>query len=187
VPDSELYTGLGDDGFTRLLGPERVPKHDLRPEAFGTVDEVQAILGVARACGCRQATAEVLLPIQKDLHRLMAELAGTGSGDSPFAGSIGPEHVGRLEGWIAEAEARVEHGTDFVVPGDSVTGAALHLARTVARRAERRVVHLAHEGFMPNDDVIRYLNRLSSLLFALACAEDQAATGTAATPAGGDA
>ena len=187
MPHSELYTGRGDDGFTGLLGPERVPKHDLRPEAYGTVDEVQAVLGIARACGCTQATAEVLLSIQKDLHRLMAELAGAGGEDSPFAGSIAPEHVGRLEDWVAEAEARVELPRVFVVPGDSKPGAVLHHARTVARRAERRVVHLAHEGFLPNDDLIRYLNRLSSLLFVLACAEDQAVAGTAPSLAEGDA
>jgi cob(I)alamin adenosyltransferase len=187
VPHSELYTGRGDDGFTGLLGPERVPKHDLRPEAYGTVDEVQAVLGVARASGCTQATAEVVLSIQKDLHRLMAELAGAGSEKSAFSGSITQEHVGRLEGWIAETEARVELPRAFVVPGDSKPGAFLHHARTVARRAERRVVHLAHEGFLPNDDLIRYLNRLSSLLFALACAEDQAVAGTAPSLAEGDA
>lgn len=187
MPHSELYTRRGDDGFTGLLGPERVPKHDLRPEAYGTVDEVQAVLGVARASGCARATAEILRSIQKDLHRLMAELAGVGSGESPFAGSITAEHVGRLEGWIAEAEARVELPAAFVVPGDSKPGAALHHARTVARRAERRVVRLAHEGLLPNDDLIQYLNRLSSLLFVLACAEDLADSGTAPPLVTGDA
>jgi cob(I)alamin adenosyltransferase len=187
VPRSELYTGRGDDGFTGLLGPERVPKHDLRPEAYGAVDEVQAVLGIARASGCTQATAEILLSLQEDLHRLMAELAGAGSGDSPFAGSIAPEQVGRLEGLIAQTEARVELPRAFVIPGDSMPGAALHHARTVARRAERRVVHLAHEGFLPNDDLIRYLNRLSSLLFVLACAEDQAVAGSTPLLVEGDA
>jgi cob(I)alamin adenosyltransferase len=187
VPHSELYTGRGDNGFTGLLGPERVPKHDLRPEAYGTVDELQAVLGVARACGCTQATAEVLLSIQKDLHRLMAELAGAGSEKSAFSSSITQEDVGRLEVWIAEAEAAVELPRAFVVPGDSKPGAALHHARTVARRAERRVVHLAHEGLLSNDDLIRYLNRLSSLLFVLAYAEDQAVAGTAPSLAEGDA
>jgi cob(I)alamin adenosyltransferase len=187
VPDSELYTGRGDDGFTGLLGPERVPKHDLRPEAYGTVDELQAVLGIARASSCSQATADVLLLIQKDLHLLMAELAGAAGGAARFSGSIAPEHVTRLEAWIADAEVTVELPEAFVVPGDSIPGAALHHARTVARRAERRAVHLAHEGYLPNEDPIRYLNRLSSLLFVLACAEDQAAVGTQRSMAGGDA
>jgi cob(I)alamin adenosyltransferase len=187
VPDSELYTGRGDDGSTGLLGPERVPKHDLRTEAYGTVDEVQAVLGIARANGCTQETADVILIVQRDLHRLMAELAAAAGGAGHFAGSIAPEHVERLEAWIAEAEAAVELPKAFVLPGDSIPGAALHHARTVARRAERRVVHLAHEGFLPNQDLIRYLNRLSSLLFVLACAEDQAVAGTQPSTVRGDA
>lgn len=184
---SRLFTGRGDDGFTGLLGPERVPKHDLRPEAYGTVDEVQAVLGMARASGCTRATAEILLSIQKDLHRFMAELAGIGAGESRYGGSITPEHVRRLEGWIAEAEARVELPSAFVIPGEGMPGALLHHARTVARRAERRVVHLAHEGLLPNYDLIRYLNRLSSLLFVLACGEEQASTGKAPRQVTGDA
>ncbi len=187
MPHSELYTGRGDDGFTGLLGPERVPKYDLRPEACGTVDEVQAALGIARASGCTHRTSEILLSIQEDLHRFMAELAGVGAGKSPYAGSITPEHVSRLEGWIAEAEAAVELPSAFVVPGDSIPGAFLHHARTVARRAERRVVQLAHQNSLPNNDLIRYLNRLSSLLFLLAYTEDQAITGKAPRLVGGDA
>ena len=83
-------------------------------------------------------------------------------------------HVEQLEDWIAEFEAQVEMPREFVVPGDSRPGAALHLARTVVRRAERRAVRLAHEGLLANGQVLRYLNRLSSLLFVLACFEDQA-------------
>lgn len=178
MPHSKLYTGHGDDGYTGLLGAERVPKHDLRPEAYGTVDEVQAVLGVARASRCTIETGEILLSIQRDLHRMMAELASAGSDESPFSESITAEHVGRLERHIVEIEARIELPKAFVVPGDSRPGAALHQARTVARRAERRVVHLAHEGLLDNEELVRYLNRLSSLLFVLAFAEDQTATGT---------
>jgi cob(I)alamin adenosyltransferase len=107
----------------------------------------------------------------------MAELAAAGDEDSPFAGSVNAVAVARLEGWLADPESRVEAPTEFVVPGDSAAGAALHLARTVVRRAERRAARLADDGLLPNPHVLRYLNRLSSLLFVLALFEDQAAGG----------
>jgi cob(I)alamin adenosyltransferase len=181
MADSQFYTRAGDDGHTGLLGPERVPKYDPRPEAYGAVDEAQAALGLARASDCTARTAEIVLDIQRDLYTLMAELAA--SAGSPFAGSIAASHVIQLEGWIAELETRLEMPQEFVVPGDSNPGAALHLARTVVRRAERLAVRLVHEGTLDNVQVVRYLNRLSSLLFVLALAEDQAATGTTPTRA----
>jgi cob(I)alamin adenosyltransferase len=183
LADSQFYTRHGDDGYTRLLGPGRVPKYDLRPEAYGTVDEAQAALGLARAGGCTSDTADILLVIQRDLYHLMAELAAAGDRDSPFGNSITTTHVTQLEKWLAESEARVETGREFVVPGDSLAGAALHLARTIVRRAERLAVRLAHKNMLENDQVIRYLNRLSSLIFVLACLEDQAATNAQPTPA----
>jgi cob(I)alamin adenosyltransferase len=185
MADSQFYTRRGDQGCTGLLGPERVPKYDLRPETCGTVDEAQAALGLARASGCTVRAEEVLLLVQRDLYLLMAELVAAGSADSPFADSIATAHVEQLESWIAEFEAQVEMPKEFVVPGDSLPGAALHLARTIVRRAERFVVRLSHEGLLGNDHVIRYLNRLSSLLFALACFEDQIATSAGATLAKG--
>lgn len=181
MADSQFYSRRGDDGYTGLLGPERVPKYDLRPEAYGSVDEAQATLGLARASGCTPGTDEILLAIQRDLYTLMAELAAAGDDDSPFAGSITAAHVDQLEDWIAGAEAQVEMPREFVIPGDSPPGAALHLARTVVRRAERSAVRLVHEGLLGNELVVRYLNRLSSLLFVLAILEDRRATGQGAT------
>ena len=183
MPDSQFYTRSGDDGYTGLLGPERVPKYDPRPEAYGAVDEAQAAMGLARASGCTPRTDKILLSIQQDLYALMAELAAAGDDDSPFTGSIADAHVEQLEQWIAELEAQVEMPKEFVVPGDSQPGAALHLARTVVRRAERLAVRLAHEGMLGNPRVVRYLNRLSSLLFVLAFTEDREATGRDATQA----
>ncbi|MEJ2210434.1 MAG: cob(I)yrinic acid a,c-diamide adenosyltransferase [Anaerolineae bacterium] len=174
---SEFYSGRGDDGYTQLLGPGRVPKYDPRPEAYGTVDEAQAALGLARAAGGTAEGADVVLALQRDLYSLMAELAAAGDEDSPFAGSVSAGHVARLEGWLADLEARVEAPTEFVVPGDSPAGAALHLARTVVRRAERQAARLAADGLLTNLHVLGYLNRLSSLLFVLALFEDQAAGG----------
>jgi cob(I)alamin adenosyltransferase len=185
MPDTPWFTGRGDDGFTGLLGPDRVPKYDPRPDAYGTVDEAQAALGLVRAGGCAPRTAEILLDVQRDLYPLMAELAAAGEGDSPFRGAITPGHVERLEAWLAEVQAGLEVPREFVVPGDSQAGAALHLARTVVRRAERAAVRLHHQGPLANERVLGYLNRLSSLLFVLACAEDQAATAHAPTRAKG--
>jgi cob(I)alamin adenosyltransferase len=179
--DSQFYSRRGDDGFTGLLGPERVPKYDLRPQAYGCVDEAQAALGLARASGCTPGTDEILLALQRDLYTLMAELAAAGDDDSPFAGSITAAHVLQVEEWIAGAEAQIEMPREFVIPGDSQPGAVLHLARTVVRRAERHAVRLVHEGLLGNELVVRYLNRLSSLLFVLAILEDKRATGQGAT------
>jgi cob(I)alamin adenosyltransferase len=179
MPDSQFYTQRGDDGYTGLLGPERVPKYDLRPQAYGTVDEAQAAMGLARASRCTPRTGEILLAVQRDLYPLMAELAD----GSTFAGSITGANVGQLESWIGEIEAEVEMPREFVIPGDSPAGAALHLARTVVRRAERLAVRLVHEGLLDNNQVLRYLNRLSSLLFVLACSEDLARTRSAPTQA----
>ena len=173
---SKFYSRRGDNGYTGLLGPERVPKYDLRPEACGTVDEAQAALGLARATGCMPRTGEILLTIQRDLHPIMAELASAGQAKTPLSGNITATQVAQLESWIAELETQVEMPDQFIVPGDSRPGAALHLARTVVRRAERLAVRQAHEGLLDNDQVVGYLNRLSSLLFGLACLEDQTAT-----------
>jgi cob(I)alamin adenosyltransferase len=183
MPHSQFYTRRGDDGTTGLLGPERVPKYDLRPEAYGTVDEAQSALGLARAGGCTPRTGLILLAVQRELHGLMAELAAAGTAENPFAGTIGAAQVDQLEGWIAEVEAQVEMPHEFVVPGDSRPGAALHLARTVVRRAERLAVRLADAEWIDNDFLLQYLNRLSSLLFALACYEDVQATHQASTRA----
>ena len=178
---SQFYSGRGDDGYTGLLGPERVPKYDLRPEAYGTVDEAQAAIGLARASGCTAQSERILLAIQRDLYTLMAELAAAGDDDSPFAGSITTGHLEQVEDWIAQLETIVKMPKEFVVPGDSQSGAALHLARTVIRRAERHAVRLAHDGVLVNHLPVRYLNRLSSLLYVLALAEDQEATGQGLT------
>ena len=172
---SRYYTGRGDDGSTGLLGPERVPKYDLRPETYGTVDEAQAAMGLARAGGCTPRTGAVLLSVQRTLYTLMAEVAAAGQAASPFAGAMAAAHVEELEGWLAEFGQAVEMPKEFVVPGDSQPGAALHLARTVVRRAERRAARLAADGLLENEQLVRYLNRLSSLLYVLALYEDQAA------------
>lgn len=173
---SSFFTGRGDDGQTGLLSPGRVPKYDLRPEAYGAVDEAQAALGLVRASNCQPLTAEVVLGVQRFLPSLMAELAAAGQADSPWSGRTTAEQVDQVETWIAQIEGKIDLPREFVIPGGSAVGAALHLARTVVRRAERRVVRLADEGLLTNPHVVRYLNRLSSLLFVLAILEDGAAS-----------
>jgi cob(I)alamin adenosyltransferase len=168
------YTGSGDDGYTGLLGHGRVPKYAARPEAYGCVDEASAALGLARAQAHQGPLGDLLVTVQRDLHLLMADLA-----TPPEAATrppwLGIERVAWLEQVIAEMGCQVEMPAGFVVPGDSLSGATLDLARTVVRRAERLVARLAHAGELRDDTPLRYLNRLSSLLFILARLEDKAA------------
>ena len=170
----KLYTRTGDEGYTGLLGKERVPKYDLRPEAYGQVDEAQAALGLCRAGPLSQRGRDLLLPIERDLYHIMTELA-TAPGVEPPTPPITAERVEWLERVTEELGQAVGPFTQFVLPGDSQAGALVHLARTVVRRAERAVARLAHEENLENSQVLRYLNRLSSFLFALARYEDKVA------------
>ena len=167
----KMYTRTGDEGYTGLLGKERVPKYDLRPEAYGQVDEAQALLGVCRAGPLSQRGRDSLIPIERDLYHMMAELA-TAPGVQLSLPSIAAQRVEWLEGVTDELSQITGPFTDFILPGDSQAGALVHLARTVVRRAERAVARLLHEGDLENAEVLRYLNRLSSFLFALARYED---------------
>jgi cob(I)alamin adenosyltransferase len=171
---SKFYTGRGDDGTTTLWrGRQRLAKYDLQPEAYGTVDEAQAALGLARALARRPRTREMLLQVQRDLHALMAELALSPEAE-PRPAPFPAERVAGLEEFLAELTPEVARPEGFVVPGDSMAGAALDLARTVVRRAERIVTRLVHERQFASAQAVPYLNRLSSLLFVLARAEDAA-------------
>jgi cob(I)alamin adenosyltransferase len=169
--DSKYYTTSGDDGTTGLLGEGRVKKHHPRPEAFGAVDEAQAALGVARAVMQDRGAADVILKAQRDLYHVMAELAATKDAAPRFR-AIDADSVRWLEEQTDAYGAKIDLPREFVVPGDSPSGAALDLARTVIRRAERRVVKLDDDGQIDNPHLMRYLNRLSSLAFVLARHED---------------
>jgi len=169
-----FYTRRGDDGFTDLLGGPRVAKYDLRPEALGTLDEASAALGVARAMARRVETGPALLQAQRCLYLLMADIA-TIEGRQAGKPRLTAEHVAALEQTIADLDAHVQVPKEFVAPGDTLSGAAVDFARTVVRRAERVLVRLAHEEWLPSPDGLVYLNRLSSLLFGLARYEDAAA------------
>ncbi|MCS7221084.1 MAG: cob(I)yrinic acid a,c-diamide adenosyltransferase [Anaerolineae bacterium] len=171
---SRLYSGAGDDGYTSVLGRERVPKYDLRPAAYGTVDEVTSWLGLAKMQTQSPRASEIIQQVQHDLYALMADLATL-----PEAATRPPwlkeERIGWLEQQTDTLAAEVEIPPAFVIPGDSQGGAMLDVARAITRRAERLVARLYHQGELRNNDPLRYLNRLSSLLFVLARLEDRAA------------
>ncbi len=165
------YTGVGDDGTTGLLGEGRVPKYHPQPEAFGTVDEVSASIGYARASVQDELSQEILLQAQRDCYQMMAELAATPETQAQFR-MIGSEHVRWVEEKTDAIGEHVELPREFIIPGDSKEGALLDVARTIARRAERQVVKLLDDGLIENKELVAYLNRLSSLLFVLARYQD---------------
>ena len=166
----KIYTKTGDQGSTGLFGGGRVPKDDVRVEAYGDVDELNAVLGVARSVEPMPRVDEVLVPIQRDLFAIGALLATPDRDKMAMhlqKARIDDTRIGELEHAIDDGEAELEPLTAFIVPGGSPKAAALHVARTVCRRAERHVVRLQHEVELPAIVVI-YLNRLSDLLFTLA-------------------
>ena len=165
---AKVTTGTGDSGYTSLLGEQRVPKYDERPEAFGTVDEATSALGLARALTDDGQVREAILHMQRDLYVLMAELATPPEHQAAVGMRVTAEQVAWLETLEGELKAQVEIPNKFIIPGDTPPGAALDLARTVIRRAERLVARLHHEGVVQNGDVLRYLNRLSDAVFILA-------------------
>ncbi|HTP00634.1 MAG TPA: cob(I)yrinic acid a,c-diamide adenosyltransferase [Anaerolineales bacterium] len=168
-----FFTRRGDDGTTGLLGKGRVPKHDARIEAVGTLDEASAAMGLARAMVQGEGSAALLVEAQRDLYHVMAEVAATpeSSGRFRFDG----ERVKWLEAQIERLSKIVKVPGEFIVPGDTPGEAALSMARAVVRRAERRLVELADKGKISNPELQRYVNRLSSLLFVLELAENKAA------------
>jgi cob(I)alamin adenosyltransferase len=171
-----LFTGKGDAGETDLLGG-RVGKDDPRIAAIGALDEASSAIGFARASAGTERARALLLDTQRDLYKIMAELAYT-SEQWPARVEVGPDRVEWLERETDALTAEVPPPRAFIIPGDTVPGAALDVARAIARRAERETVAIAGGGYVANPEVLRYLNRLSSLLFALARYEDHAAGAT---------
>jgi cob(I)alamin adenosyltransferase len=176
----KFYTTSGDDGTTGLLGEGRVRKYHPRPETYGTVDEAQASMGVARAAMRDREAAAVILQAQRDLYLLMAELAATKNAAPEFR-QIDSARVAWLEEQTDAYGARISLPREFTVSGDSASGAALDLARTVVRRAERLVVKAFDDGLIENRELVRYLNRLSALLFVLSRYEDALSGASAVT------
>ena len=172
---SSFYTRSGDDGTTGQLGEGRLPKYHPRVEALGNLDEASASLGLARSLCQASQSAPVLVEVQRDLYAIMAEVAATPKNASRFRG-IEPERIKWLEdSQIDMAAAAAPIPAEFILPGDSQAGAALSLARTIVRRAERRLAELIDKGELENPVLLQYLNRLSSLCFALEILENQQA------------
>ena len=189
----KIYTRTGDGGETGLFGGPRVRKDDRRVEAYGAVDELNAALGAASAALAEPDLAAMLRETQSALFDLGGGLATPRARERAAAGlaapRIGADAIGRLEGWIDALEEELEPLTQFVLPGGAPAAAALHLARTICRRAERRAVTLAEAEEIP-DEALRYLNRLSDFLFVAARAVNRRAgveepRWTSRPPAGG--
>ncbi len=168
-----FYTRKGDDGKTGLLGEGRVAKHHARIETLGTLDESSAALGVARASARDPRCGPLLLEAQRDLYRLMAEVAAPPENANQF--HFDAKRIQWLETQTDALSKTIEMPSEFILPGDTASGAALSLARAVVRRAERRVVELFDTGEITNPALQQYLNRLSSLLFVLELIENQVA------------
>ena len=164
----KIYTKTGDEGMTGLLGKGRLPKDDVRIEAYGTVDELNAVLGLVRSQGLDSRADALAAQLQSDLFVVGSALADP-SPTGPFYHAITAEHVARLETQIDALETELQPLTQFILPGGAPAAAHIHLARTVCRRAERLVVRLSRQ---PGENVsgllVIFLNRLSDLLFVLA-------------------
>lgn len=165
---NKIYTKTGDDGTTGLVGGTRVKKYDLRLEAYGTVDELNASVGVVRSYPIPENLKEKLEEVQNRLFNIGSRLASDEKGDAYTAGlSIEEAHLRYLENSIDELEEELPELTRFILPGGDLAAAQCHVARTVCRRAERRILEFAqHRNVQP--EIIRYMNRLSDFLFVLA-------------------
>jgi cob(I)alamin adenosyltransferase len=171
----KIYTKTGDQGMTGVLGAGRIPKDNVRIDAYGTVDELNAVLGVARTFGVDSLTDAALAQLQNELFTVGSALADP-SPNGPFHHAITAEHVARLEGEIDTVESELTPLAQFILPGGTAPAAHIHLARTVCRRAERLIVRLSRQ---PDESVsstlVIYLNRLSDLLFVLSRVVNQRA------------
>lgn len=170
----KIYTRTGDDGTTSLFSGGRVPKHHLRVESYGTVDELNSVLGVARTMGLSASAAAHVERVQNELFALGADLATPLDAPTDYVVRVTADQVTALETAIDTLTADLPPLTHFILPGGSPAAAMIHVARTVCRRAERLVVQLSeHEAI--GDIPVHYLNRLSDFLFTLARWENQQA------------
>lgn len=166
----KIYTKTGDDGHTGLFGGGRVEKDHVRVEAYGDVDELNAVIGVARAVDMMPRVDEILAPIQRDLFSIGALLATPHPEkhkEQLEKARLSERRIAQLEQAIDDCEEELEPLKAFILPGGTAKASALHVARTVCRRAERSVITMQRTDAVPQIIVV-YLNRLSDLLFVLA-------------------
>lgn len=172
----------GDGGESDLLDRQGIMKFDLRMDVLGTLDEASSAMGMARALATTAEGKALILELQEDVCWIMSELAAEDV-ETPQPRRLDGQRVAWLDETAAALEACVPRPSDFVAPGDQASGAALHLARAIVRRAERLVVRLAAEGRLHNPEILRYLNHLSMLLYTIACFEETSAGRRSPTPA----
>lgn len=163
----KVYTKTGDKGTTGLYTGERIAKDSLRVEAYGTVDEITSVLGLARSQCQNSSVVSTIYAVQKLLMSAMAQLASLGS----ECHYITDEHIKLLEQTIDDFDAKLPPLKEFLIPGDSIGSACLDQARTVTRRAERQVLRLSHEETV-DESLLVFLNRLSDLCFVLSRMEN---------------
>lgn len=168
----KIYTRSGDDGTTGLLGGMRVPKTDARVKAYGSLDESNSAIGLARSFGLAKRNDEILLSLQNDLFRLSAEIATAPNAMHKLTFPlIDAQDIRRIEGYIDEIQAKLQPLNSFILPAGTSSACALHLARSIVRRSERNLFALGQDQVRP--DVVQYVNRVSDLLFCLARSENQ--------------
>lgn len=169
MPKSNLYTRTGDAGTTSLVGGERIEKDSVRLEAYGTLDELSSFLGlIAANPDCTSEVKGQLYEIQNMLFNIGCYLAtSVKEGTHPEVNGMTKEDISKVESWIDALDEQVPPLRAFVLPGGSRAAAETHMARTICRRTERRVITLANMEYV-SQDVIKYLNRLSDYLFVLA-------------------
>ena len=166
------YSGRGDDGHTSLLGKQKVPKYDIRPDTYGVLDEASSAFGLSRAFAKSTKTIEIIISVQRDLYLIMAEIAADPEHAEKLE-RLGQDRLEWIEGQITLIGDQIEMPAGFVVPGDSRSGAAIDMARTIVRRAERSIARMVHEGLLGNAVILPYVNRVSSLCFILALWENK--------------
>jgi cob(I)alamin adenosyltransferase len=167
------FSTKGDAGETSLLGGQRVPKFDPRPETYGVLDEASSALGVARATTKNQKIKDIILSVQKDLLIMGAELSSVPEDIQKLTRRIGEEDVKRLEQIIDELQKNITLKNEFIYPGETPVSAEIDVGRTIIRRAERKAASLKNEGLLCSAEINRYLNRLADMLFVLARYEEQ--------------
>ena len=171
-----IYTKSGDEGETGLLFGGRVSKAHIRTETYGSTDHAVSAIGLARALSADSAVKDILLEVQREMFMISAELATDNSNRHHLLERfkiVSEENVARLESLIDDLNEQVELPPKFIIPGASPGSAAIDVARTQIRTAERRVIELRNREMLPNEQILIYLNRLSDLLFMLARYEDR--------------
>lgn len=167
------FSTKGDGGETSLLGGQRVPKYDSRPDTYGTLDEASSALGVVRAATKNQWIKDIVLDVQKDLLILGGEFSTLPEDIDKLTKRIAESDVQKLGKLIDDLQKDVQMKNEFIYPGETVISAQIDVGRTIIRRAERKAAKLKSEGQVDNAAIHQYLNRLADMLFVLARYEEQ--------------